>query len=90
MSRHHIVDQFGDVITTPSHRKVLDCTDSQVATGHSGQDRAGLDTIANDGLTGCNRGQSAVVGTPNACMASDTTYSRITGPMGERPSPPRE
>ena len=59
MSRHHIVDQFGDVITTPSHRKVLDCTDSQVTTGHSGQDGAGLDTIANDGLTGCNCGQSA-------------------------------
>ncbi len=31
-----------------------------------------------------------VVGTPRAAIASDTTYSRITGPIQARPSPMRE
>ena len=31
-----------------------------------------------------------VLGTPSACMASLTMYSRSTGPSAARPSPPRE
>ena len=48
MAIDHVIHQRPHVIAAAGHGEVLDGADSQVATGHTSQDRARLDLVSND------------------------------------------
>jgi len=67
----------------------MEAPDSQVTAGDADQHGAGSTVSRSIGRPVLTTASERVVGTPSACIASLTMYSRSIGPTAARPSPPR-
>src|SRR6056297_2171701 len=90
VARDDVIGKRAQRLVVPAHGEILERADADVARGDPGEHRAGKGASRTTVSPVVTAARARVVGTPSAAIASETMYSRITGPSQARPSPIRE